>query len=77
MSSGQNDEYAYIPVTPDRHGAYVVIASLVGLIWTLFIIGIRVYLRTRLTPPFGWDDFAAVFGTVSENCLFSDPAIVQ
>ncbi|KAH8427164.1 uncharacterized protein LDX57_004879 [Aspergillus melleus] len=64
MSSAANDENTYIEVTPDKHGAFVIIASLVGLIWTVFIIGIRVYLRMRLTPPFGWDDVAAIFGTI-------------
>ncbi|PLB44405.1 hypothetical protein P170DRAFT_430303 [Aspergillus steynii IBT 23096] len=64
MSSSTTYESTYIEVTPDKHGAFVIIASLVGLIWSVFIIGIRVYLRMRLTPPFGWDDLAAIFGTI-------------
>lgn len=53
-----------VPVTKDNHEAFIVITAVLGLIWTLLVIAIRVYLRTRLNGPFGMDDGAAVFGTV-------------
>ncbi|KAA8651272.1 hypothetical protein EYZ11_006782 [Aspergillus tanneri] len=64
MSFSNYDGSAYIEVTPDRHGAFIVITGVIGLIWSCMIIAIRVYLRLHLNPPFGWDDMAAVFGTV-------------
>ncbi|KAE8349948.1 hypothetical protein BDV28DRAFT_151413 [Aspergillus coremiiformis] len=61
----QNDKgLSSFAVTPDNHAAFIVIAALVGVIWSIFIIGIRIYLRLRLTPPLGLDDAVAVFGTI-------------
>lgn len=65
MSSGNPDGDSYVQVTPDDHSAFIIIAALIGLSWSILIIGIRVYLRLKLNPPFGLDDVAAVFGTVN------------
>ncbi|OGM40971.1 hypothetical protein ABOM_010488 [Aspergillus bombycis] len=64
MSSSNADGDAYVQVTPDDHSAFIIIAVLIGLSWSVLIIGIRVYLRLKLNPPFGWDDVAALFGTI-------------
>ncbi|KAE8365535.1 hypothetical protein BDV27DRAFT_171557 [Aspergillus caelatus] len=64
MSSSNADGDSYVQVTPDDHSAFIIIAALIGLSWSILIIGIRVYLRLKLNPPFGLDDVAAVFGTV-------------
>ncbi|KAF5856873.1 hypothetical protein ETB97_006626 [Aspergillus alliaceus] len=64
MSSSNADGDSYVQVTPDDHSAFIIIAALVGLSWSIFIIGIRVYLRWKLNPPFGFDDAFAVFGTI-------------
>ena len=65
MSSSNADGDSYVQVTPDDHSAFIIIAALIGLSWSILIIGIRVYLRLKLNPPFGLDDVAAVFGTVN------------
>jgi hypothetical protein len=69
MSSTDDAENSYIAVTPDNHVAFIVITALTGLLWSIFIIGIRLYLRLRLTPPFGYDDAVALVGTVSTYML--------
>ncbi|KAF7595509.1 hypothetical protein BBP40_005845 [Aspergillus hancockii] len=65
MSSTTNDTgKSYMVVTPDNHVAFIFITALTGLVWSVFIIGIRLYLRLRLSPPFGYDDAVALIGTV-------------
>ncbi|GMF78265.1 unnamed protein product [Aspergillus oryzae] len=64
MPSLNDEDQSSITVRPDDHVALIVIVALVGLVWSLFMLGIRIYLRLRLTPPFGVDDAVAIFGTV-------------
>lgn len=63
---------ARIGVSADNHEAFIVITTAIGVIWTLLVLAIRLYLRTRLNGPVGIDDCAAIFGTVrkiSSNLL--------
>jgi hypothetical protein len=64
MSSENNG--ARIAVSADNHEAFIVITAAIGVTWTLLVLGIRMYLRTRLNGPIGIDDVAAIFGTVRE-----------
>ncbi|KAB8244852.1 hypothetical protein BDV35DRAFT_394538 [Aspergillus flavus] len=64
MPSLNDEDQSSITVRPDDHVALIVIVALVGLVWSLFMLGIRIYLRLRLTPPFGVDDAVAIFGTI-------------
>ncbi|KAE8373280.1 hypothetical protein BDV26DRAFT_272384 [Aspergillus bertholletiae] len=64
MSFSNTDGDSYVRVTPDDRSAFIIIAALIGVSWSILIIGIRIYLRLKLNPPFGFDDVAAVFGTI-------------
>lgn len=37
--------------------------AVVGLIWALLVLGIRLYLRLKLNGPVGRDDYAAIVAT--------------
>lgn len=67
-------------VTDNSHGAWVVICSAFGLLVALITLGIRVYIRRKVSPPFAGDDWsltascvlaliqaALVFGEVHEG----------
>jgi hypothetical protein len=38
--------------------------AIVGIIWALMVLGIRIYIRTKLNGPVGRDDCVAVFATI-------------
>ncbi|KAJ6446908.1 C2H2 type zinc finger containing protein [Purpureocillium lavendulum] len=61
MSSSTSQNLA---VTPQDHGAFIVVAAIVGVIWTALVYGIRLYIRLNINGPFGFDDAAASFATV-------------
>lgn len=52
---------------PDDRRAYIVIVAVVGLVWSLLVLCIRVFIRLRLSGPFGADDAAASLATVRTN----------
>lgn len=54
-----------LAVTTSDHGALIVIVAVVGATWTILVYLIRLYIRLRLNGPFGLDDVAASFATVS------------
>jgi hypothetical protein len=37
--------------------------AIVGIIWVMMVLGIRLYLRHKLNGPIGNDDYAAILGT--------------
>jgi hypothetical protein len=37
--------------------------AIVGIVWTLMVLGIRLYLRCKLNGPIGNDDYAAILAT--------------
>lgn len=67
-SAGVND---HMVVGPDDHRAYIVITAIVGLIWSVLVLCIRIFIRTRLTGPLGLDDVAATIATVCAPLLAS------
>ncbi|KAM3542647.1 hypothetical protein ARSEF1564_004479 [Beauveria bassiana] len=58
----------HLPAGPDDHRAYIVIVAIVGLIWSVLVLCIRVFIRVRLTGPFGSDDAAASLATLIGVC---------
>ncbi|TQV94294.1 MFS transporter [Cordyceps javanica] len=66
--AGVND---HMVVSPDDHRAYIVITAIVGLVWSILVLCIRVFIRTRLSGPFGSDDAAASLATLVAVCQTS------
>ena len=64
MTISGDEGHSSMEVTSDNHAAIIVIAAVVGLVWSILTIVIRIFLRVRLIPPLGFDDAVAVFGTV-------------
>ncbi|KAM3506892.1 hypothetical protein MY10362_002079 [Beauveria mimosiformis] len=58
----------HLPAGPDDHRAYIVIVAIVGLIWSVLVLCIRIFIRVRLTGPFGSDDAAASLATLIGVC---------
>ncbi|KAM3508352.1 hypothetical protein MY11210_006751 [Beauveria gryllotalpidicola] len=58
----------HLPAGPDDHRAYIVIVAVVGIIWSVLVLCIRVFIRVRLTRPFGSDDAAASLATLIGVC---------
>ena len=52
--------------------SYVVIAAMVGMIWSIMFWHIRLFIRLKINGPFGWDDIhctiATVFGIIN-SCI--------
>ena len=57
----------YLVVNAANHEAYIVLAAVICMTWTILTIIIRLYLRLRLNGPFGFDDATASLGTVSQR----------
>ncbi|KAE8418079.1 hypothetical protein BDV36DRAFT_295482 [Aspergillus pseudocaelatus] len=64
MTISGDEDHSSMEVTSDNHVAIIVIAAVVGLIWSILMMVIRIFLRVRLIPPLGFDDAVAVFGTI-------------
>ncbi|OAA69825.1 hypothetical protein ISF_03095 [Cordyceps fumosorosea ARSEF 2679] len=58
----------HMVVGPDDHRAYIVITAVVGLTWSVLVLAIRLFIRLRLTGPFGSDDAAASLATFIAAC---------
>ncbi|PIG88408.1 hypothetical protein AARAC_004639 [Aspergillus arachidicola] len=64
MVFSSDEDHSSLEVSSVNHVAIIVIAAVVGLVWSLLMIVIRIFLRVRLIPPLGFDDAVAIFGTV-------------
>ncbi|KAE8318235.1 hypothetical protein BDV41DRAFT_523739 [Aspergillus transmontanensis] len=64
MTFAGYEDHSSLEVSSVNHVAIIVIVAVVGLVWSLLMIVIRIFLRVRLIPPLGFDDAVAVFGTV-------------
>ncbi|KAF2724726.1 hypothetical protein K431DRAFT_300604 [Polychaeton citri CBS 116435] len=51
-------------VDANDHGAWVIICNAFGLCIILICLGIRVYIRTKVSPPFGYDDHLLTISTI-------------
>ncbi|KXL42396.1 hypothetical protein M433DRAFT_358504 [Acidomyces richmondensis BFW] len=62
-------------VNANNHGGWIVICNAFGLVVGLICLAIRVYIRTKVSPPFALDDWilAAATGlsTIQASILFS------
>lgn len=70
IPTGQSAPLAAIDAK--HHGAWVVIATALGLVLGLVGILIRLYVRVVITPPFSRDDYVHVVATV--RLIFSGQA---
>ncbi|OGM48728.1 hypothetical protein ABOM_002016 [Aspergillus bombycis] len=64
MTFSGYEDHSSMEITSNNHVAIIVIAAVVGLVWSILMIVMRIYLRLRLIPPLGFDDAVAVFGTI-------------
>ena len=47
----------------NHHGSWLIICNAFGLLVVLICLAIRTYIRTRVSPPFGKDDFTLTAAT--------------
>ena len=57
----------FLEVTPNDHGAWVAVATALGLCCAMVTLMIRVFVRTVISPPFGHDDTFILVATVSTS----------
>ena len=51
-------------LTSSNHGALVGMVVAIGMVWTILVFGIRIFIRLSIVPPFGQDDATASLGLV-------------
>lgn len=75
MASPTSPDYGYgvVPtgqrapveiINSTHHGAWVVIATALGLLLAVICLLIRIYVRVVITPPFSRDDYIHALATV-------------
>lgn len=47
--------------------ASVVIITSTAITWSLLTLGIRIFLRSKINGPLGWDDFFCTTATVRKD----------
>ncbi|OCL07476.1 hypothetical protein AOQ84DRAFT_408927, partial [Glonium stellatum] len=52
-------------LTPSNHGALVGMVVATGMVWTILVFTIRIFIRLRIVPPFGIDDSTAALALSS------------
>lgn len=57
-------------VDENHHGAWIIIATALGLVLGLMCVLIRVYVRVVITPPFSKDDYLHFASTVQTLPLY-------
>ncbi|KAK5735454.1 hypothetical protein LTR17_008152 [Elasticomyces elasticus] len=56
--------------------SYIVIVGSTAIIWSLLTLAIRIFLRTKINGPFGWDDVACCVATFL-GVLYSTICLTQ
>lgn len=51
-------------LTPSNHSALVGMVVAIGMVWTILVFSIRIFIRLSIVPPFGQDDATASLGLV-------------
>lgn len=51
-------------VTSTDHGGWITITTALGLLFVLFFLALRVFIRTGISPRFGYDDTVLGIATV-------------
>lgn len=55
----------FLEVTPTDHGAWVAVATALGLCCALLTSMMRIFVRARINPPFAHDDIVMLAAMVS------------
>ena len=48
----------------EHRAAYVVVVATTAIIWSLLVLGIRIFIRLKINGPFGWDDITCAAATL-------------
>lgn len=64
VPSGYSAPFAV--VTDTDHSAWLIIATALGLSWTLLFAAIRIFIRRTIAPGVGLDDASLAAATVSQ-----------
>jgi len=64
-------------ITPDNHGAYLMIVAALLMTWMLLVLAMRFLIRFRFNGPWGYDDTAVTIGSVNSAQLSSATPVVS
>lgn len=57
-------------------GAYIVVVTVTAVIWSLLVLGIRIFLRLKVNGPLSWDDGCCIAATILA-CIHSVLTLLQ
>lgn len=57
-------------------GAYIVVVTVTAVIWSLLVLGIRIFLRLKVNGPLSWDDGCCIAATILA-CMHSVLTLLQ
>ncbi|KAI6827879.1 hypothetical protein KC340_g9416 [Hortaea werneckii] len=57
-------------------GAYIVVVTVTAVIWSLLVLGIRIFLRLKVNGPLSWDDGCCIAATILA-CMHSVVTLLQ
>ncbi|KAI7376679.1 hypothetical protein KC336_g19716 [Hortaea werneckii] len=57
-------------------GAYIVVVTITAIIWSLLVLGIRLFLRLKVNGPLSWDDGCCIGATILA-CMHSVLTLLQ
>ncbi|KAI6892539.1 hypothetical protein KC318_g12066 [Hortaea werneckii] len=57
-------------------GAYIVVVTVTAVIWSLLVLGIRIFLRLKVNGPLSWDDGCCIAATILA-CIHSFLTLLQ
>ncbi|KAI6849360.1 hypothetical protein KC327_g4439 [Hortaea werneckii] len=57
-------------------GAYIVVVTVTAVIWSLLVLGIRLFLRLKVNGPLSWDDGCCIAATILA-CIQSVLTLLQ
>ncbi|KAI7267546.1 hypothetical protein KC345_g7897 [Hortaea werneckii] len=57
-------------------GAYIVVVTVTAVIWSLLVLGIRLFLRLKVNGPLSWDDGCCIAATILA-CIHSVLTLLQ
>ncbi|OCL15262.1 hypothetical protein AOQ84DRAFT_329710 [Glonium stellatum] len=60
-------------VSENDHSAWITITAALGLCCVMLCLIMRVYVRTQISPPFGWDDSSLIAATV--GCVIQSAVV--
>ncbi|RMY44908.1 hypothetical protein D0865_10255, partial [Hortaea werneckii] len=57
-------------------GAYIVVVTVTAVIWSLLVLGIRIFLHLKVNGPLSWDDGCCIAATILA-CIHSVLTLLQ